>query len=56
MKIYRSDDHVPYRRYVLGKVRKRRWWRLHISGDALCWLAGLGWLALFLALAWMRNN
>lgn len=54
MKIYKSDDHFPYRRYTLGKVRRRRGWRFRLSGDVLCWLAGLGWIGLFLLMEWLR--
>lgn len=46
-----SDLYRRYRRYPL--IRRRRMWP-RVSGDALCWLAGLGWIVALLALAWMR--
>ena len=45
--------HRKYSRYPLVR-RRRRWPEWRISGDALCWLAGLGWIVALLALEWMR--
>lgn len=46
----------PYRKYSRYPLeRRRRGWRsVRLSGDALCWLAGLGWIVALLVVAWMR--
>lgn len=47
----------PYRKYVRYPLERRRrqgWRSVRLSGDALCWLAGLGWIVALLALAWWR--
>lgn len=50
-----NHEHFPYRRYQrYPLVPRRRRWRFHLSGDALCWLAGLAWIGLFLLMAWLR--
>ena len=48
-----NNPHRKYSRYPFIR-RRRRWAWLQVSGDTLCWLAGLGWVAALLALAWMR--
>lgn len=49
-----NHEHFPYRRYQRYPLVRRRQRRLHLSGDALCWLAGLGWIGLFLLMEWLR--
>lgn len=50
------SDLYPHRKYGRHPLvrRRRRWPEWRISGDALCWLAGLGWIVALLALEWMR--
>lgn len=50
-----SDEHFPYRRYQRYPLARRRRYRWRLHHDGWCWGLGLGWLAFFLALAWMNK-
>lgn len=59
MKLYRSDEHFPYRRYGANPQRRHRRWRYALrravqSHDAWAWAFGVFVLAVFLVLEWLR--